>query len=319
MSSSKFYLYEEPIYGKVEITDYLKRSDLTDKEIEKHLETYDCIKGVFISSNQTSLITEKKVLQYKDKRDNTLHNESEFDFSNMFTELTLEFTHEKTYSILYGLVDIKANILIPFEFRSIEHCVSDLLKCEKQDGYHITDLSAEEVPFDKYTPKEFSFCKYAELFPFSEGLMGAFDCSKMGFIDLKGNVIIPFEYDYCYTEFHEGIACVCKEVHYEWDGKSAVGTKYGYIDHYNNLLFPFIFDEKVDFENGECINERTRRLDGTTYIDRILLKPNGEFVVLDFRIYVPEDPYYYTKRHSSRRDDYMDVYEGDSDALWNTD
>lgn len=53
---------------------------------------------------------------------------------------------------------------------------------------------------------------------------------KYGFIDKKGNEVIPCEYDEV-DYFHDGLAYVAK------------GNKWGYIDKSGREVTPFIYDE----------------------------------------------------------------------------
>ena len=45
--------------------------------------------------------------------------------------------------------------------------------------------------------------------PFSEGLLCLKNHDKYGFVDKKGNIVVPLEYDYA-NSFDEGLAAVVK-------------------------------------------------------------------------------------------------------------
>ena len=62
---------------------------------------------------------------------------------------------------------------------------------------------------------------------------------KWGFINQKGEQIIPFLYDDA-SYFTEGLALVKK------------GDKYGYINDKNETVLPFIYDDGALFENGKA-------------------------------------------------------------------
>ncbi|MFC2427333.1 MAG: WG repeat-containing protein, partial [Capnocytophaga leadbetteri] len=62
---------------------------------------------------------------------------------------------------------------------------------------------------------------------------------KWGFINQKGEQIIPFLYDDA-SYFTEGLALVKQ------------GAKYGYINDKNETVFPFIYDDGALFENGKA-------------------------------------------------------------------
>jgi len=62
---------------------------------------------------------------------------------------------------------------------------------------------------------------------------------KWGFINQKGEQIIPFLYDDA-SYFTEGLALVKKD------------DKYGYINEKNEIVIPFIYDDGALFENGKA-------------------------------------------------------------------
>ncbi|RYD48288.1 MAG: WG repeat-containing protein, partial [Verrucomicrobiaceae bacterium] len=72
---------------------------------------------------------------------------------------------------------------------------------------------------------------------FNDGLAGAKKDGRWGFIDRKGQVVIPFEYDLV-GEFSEGLAGVRK------DGKC------GFVDTAGKLAVPMEWDGVVKFRNG---------------------------------------------------------------------
>ena len=66
--------------------------------------------------------------------------------------------------------------------------------------------------------------QYNELNSFSEGLAPVKKNGKWGFINTKGDLVIPCEYDFAYS-FSNGVALV------------ELNNKYGYIDKYGNSTF----------------------------------------------------------------------------------
>ena len=72
---------------------------------------------------------------------------------------------------------------------------------------------------------------------FTEGLAPVGLKGEKGFIDKKGNIIIPFQYKEV-GNFHDGLAAV-KEV-----------RKWGYIDQEGNVIIPFQYDEVFEFGDG---------------------------------------------------------------------
>ena len=95
-------------------------------------------------------------------------------------------------------------------------------------------------------------CKYENARDsFSEGLAAVVLNQKIGFVDKKGNVKIPFMYDYTeyrfnfysnhFAVFSEGLAAMMK------------GNKWGYIDKNGNTVIPFVYDWADRFHNGSAI------------------------------------------------------------------
>lgn len=72
---------------------------------------------------------------------------------------------------------------------------------------------------------------------FTEGLAPVGYKGKMGFIDKKGSIAIPYQYNDA-DNFHEGLAAVQKD----W--------RWGYIDHKGNVVIPFEYNEAFAFGDG---------------------------------------------------------------------
>ena len=73
---------------------------------------------------------------------------------------------------------------------------------------------------------------------FHEGLAPVFKDYKMGYIDKKGKIVIPFQYKYGYP-FSEGLAAVMFP-----------SKKWGFIDHEGNEVFQQRYDRVGDFKYG---------------------------------------------------------------------
>ncbi|MEM8719709.1 MAG: WG repeat-containing protein [Cyanobacteria bacterium P01_G01_bin.39] len=78
---------------------------------------------------------------------------------------------------------------------------------------------------------------------FSNGLAAVKKYGKWGYIDKKGNEVIPFQYDDAWS-FREGLAAVKQDTVLEGDGK------WGYIDKKGNEIIPFKFNSSGEFYNG---------------------------------------------------------------------
>ena len=81
-------------------------------------------------------------------------------------------------------------------------------------------------------------CKeYSKLSGFHDGLASVSKDGKWGFIDKKGNLVIPLQYEMT-KDFSEGKAAAFK------DGK------WGYIEKDGSLLIQFRFTDAFNFNNG---------------------------------------------------------------------
>ena len=80
---------------------------------------------------------------------------------------------------------------------------------------------------------------YDEVFCFRDGLASVELDEKCGYINDKGEVVIPLEYETAMS-FSEGLAAVTKR------------DKFGYINKENTIVIPFEYDAATAFENGEA-------------------------------------------------------------------
>ena len=62
--------------------------------------------------------------------------------------------------------------------------------------------------------------------------------NSIGFIDTKGKLITPVEWEDA-SDFSEGLACVCDDE-----------SDYGYIDREGNVVIPFVWFTAGPFKNG---------------------------------------------------------------------
>lgn len=115
-----------------------------------------------------------------------------------------------------------------------------------KDGYlGFVDKTGKEVIPLKYNSERIAISYKSGLYPdisFKDGmaLVNEYDNEtgfKYGFVDRKGNVVIPFDYS-AGLEFSEGLAAVKK------DGK------WGYIDKTGKEIIPYIFDNAKSFSEG---------------------------------------------------------------------
>ena len=248
----------------------------------------------------------------------------------------------------WGGIDFKLNNVIPcdfhekFEFKNGYAIVkSGLLKC-----LGLIDHNGKMIIFPSYTAmfNEEGFLRaknlkqkwgvmdysgniiipfrYDILFELSEGLIGTVDNGKVGFIDRNGNTVIPFEYVYDenqYPVFKNGVACVAKET-----GNDS--WAYGYINHYNIPVTEFVFSYEKPM--GPVFVENIKSDYSSPfgrYDDYQMIFPSGtEFNLRGEFTEYPDDndddwSGYSNTQSSSYDNDILDAYEGDPDAMWNTD
>lgn len=104
-------------------------------------------------------------------------------------------------------------------------------------------------------------CNYDLLYDFSEGYACFVQNEKYGFIDSKGNMVIPVEYDEAIFSFSEGLACVKK------DGL------WGFVDEHGNTVIDFQYEAADYFKQGLAyVRDEKNGIAG--YIDK-----NGSMVL----------------------------------------
>jgi len=119
----------------------------------------------------------------------------------------------------------------------------------KRDGKYaiVSYLGTETVPY-----QNIRWCSIglSSAVDFSEGLVAVVKNNKIGFIDKKGNVKIPFQYEYSEFQFNfynnfgvfsEGMAPMMK------------GGKWGYIDKSGNTAIPYVYDWASCFHKGSAM------------------------------------------------------------------
>ena len=114
---------------------------------------------------------------------------------------------------------------------------------------------------------------YEYIFGFREGMSQVIFKGKLGYINKKGEEIIPCKYENTINnDFHDGIALVKRDGKYGFINKSGnevipvkyddacpfsegyalvkLNTKYGYIDINNKTIIPFVYDDAKSFSKG---------------------------------------------------------------------
>lgn len=213
-----------------------------------------------------------------------------------------------------GLIDEVGKSILPNIYLSIEPFMNDILKVKsKGHKFGLIRISGDIIlpivydRIDSLGELVFAVCK--------DG--------KLGFMNLKGEEVIPFMYEVPNEEvvFNNGLACVLKK---NEDGK----FRYGYIDHTNQVVFSFDYDYYRDFNNSDTVeNDITYNADdGESYTrESYELALDGSRVFINSEHF--EDNSWITEwgastagRHQTYYDDcWLDAFEGDASNRWNID
>lgn len=183
----------------------------------------------------------------------------------------------KKYDKLYDFHEGLAKVCKNDKYGFIDKLGYEIIPCiydEARDfdlGVSIVEKGEKTGVINKYG-KMVIPCKYDNINSFGkDSLAVAFLNEKSGFIDLEGNIVIPFNYDYC-DNFSEGLAAVCQDGLYGFINKKgeliipcqytgiyngygfcdglvgvsidggidgALDDKWGYIDKTGKIVIPF--------------------------------------------------------------------------------
>lgn len=214
-----------------------------------------------------------------------------------------------------GVVNSSGEIVIPAQYQSIEPFMNDILMVQKHQLYGLIKLSGEIVVDTVYE----------HIYEHKESLFAVVKDGKVGFMDFSWKVVIPFEYESIDETifFANGLACVLKQ---RDDGHAL----FGYINHKNETVLPFIFRFKVDFIDKDTIENEEREFCrykdfSEGYINRTYwISIDGTMVMtdcddsneIDWNEYNMQT---YLPSHSDEGNDPLDAFEGDGDNRWNTD
>lgn len=142
-----------------------------------------------------------------------------------------------------------------------------------------TNKTSNEDKYDSRESEFFVLPKYREARPYYEGLALVRD-RGFGFIDKKGEIVIPIQYDIAYS-FSNGLALVNKDRKYGFIDKFGqtviplkyrfaqsfseglapvtMKNKYGYIDKTGKEVIPFIYDAAYGFSEGLAVVRKGKR------------------------------------------------------------
>ena len=212
-----------------------------------------------------------------------------------------------------GVVDAEGNSVLSNIYHSVLPFMNDIIKIEgKGNKFGLKKLSGEVILETKYD-------RIASL---GESLFAVSLNGKLGFMNLKGKIVIPFDYEAFDEEvaFYNGLACVKKLMD---DGSH----KFGYINHYNEVVIPFEFNGAETFKDKDYIDNWIiyQVGYGKSFIrDHYKLALDGTMILVDSEHIEDESwcmeweanhPY----DESHRPDDDSDAFEGDASNRWNID
>jgi hypothetical protein len=134
----------------------------------------------------------------------------------------------------YGIIDKKGAYIVQPVYKELNIFSEGLAACVKENGAIEFIDKKGEVKIKLNTDIEYAY-------PFHEGLACVCIGDKYGFINTKGEVVIPAKFE-TPSNFSEGLARVGTE-----DNHSFL---YGYIDKKGNFVIPAQFVDASDFREG---------------------------------------------------------------------
>lgn len=165
----------------------------------------------------------------------------------------------------WGIVDISGNVLLPYEYELIADYPSNsgfrvLKKDEKHWGvinrkfelvvpciYEGIGIGSDDDYFTFHTNGKVGVmdttgkiqipADYKQIYNFKDGRAMAIKDSLYGFIDRRGNVVIPFRYQQIHGEFENGLAAFMEN------------GKWGFIDTTAAVVIPAQYEEVRRFES----------------------------------------------------------------------
>ena len=135
--------------------------------------------------------------------------------------------------IAWGLIDKAGNDVIPIQYDYISlYATNGLYFAARNDEDFIIDKTGRELI------RKINYGEDLDLFPkFHEGMASVQYNDQYGFLNDKGDEIIPFKYDDA-VNFNEGLAPV------------KLNAKWGFIDKADNVVIPFKYDDASSFNEG---------------------------------------------------------------------
>jgi len=156
------------------------------------------------------------------------------------------YTHSK-----WGYINMAGKEITPFEYDYADHFENGTARVvfntyPNSKVGHIDTTGNEVIPLGRYIQIG-SFYEGLALATHGDSETG--DTYKYGFIDNKGNIIIPFKYNRL-GDFSEGMAAVSTGTFFDDGGYGTYEGKWGFIDKKGSVVVPLIYDYIGNFSEG---------------------------------------------------------------------
>lgn len=159
-----------------------------------------------------------------------------------------------TKKVFYGLIDSTGKEIVTPRYRNIENFYEDYAQVAIDDDKAPNKRLWGIV--DKKTGKEIVPCKYESVGSFFEGMADVLQNGRWGFVNLKGEMVIPPKYvkasTYAILKFSEGLAVVTTD--------TTINKKFGAIDKTGKMVIPFLYDNLGDFAEGVALANKGKIL-----------------------------------------------------------
>ena len=130
-------------------------------------------------------------------------------------------------SSYWGMIDYKGNRVLNFAYKTIVQMSDSLFKGARKDYWELIDYNGNKLG------------DFKEIENFKDGKAKANKNWRCGFINEKGETVIPFEYDTS-EDFVDGRA------------KAEKNRQWGFINEKGETVIPFEYDAIEDFVNGRA-------------------------------------------------------------------
>ena len=190
---------------------------------------------------------------------------------------------------------------------------TDYQRAEQNGKYGFLNYVGQEIP-----------CKYQDARKyFSEDYAAVVLDNKVGFIDMQGNVKIPFQYEYSKAKFHNGWPTYSRKSRrafetedYYYYGLFSEGYacmikdgKYGYIDKSGKMVIPFEYSWASPFHHGTAVVEKKS---GNVEKYGLIDKNNSLIMPIEFELiwYYP-----YAQTYKVKKNGKIGIYSDEGKCL----